>query len=136
MTYADNKCECCGHDDLPAGVASLSHAAMSIMWCHVCIKHGAEPKWVYEVLFDTLPCGMANEGLAYYEPADDTYRSVKTGEIIPVSMADGSKFNTRAEVVQYVQALNAWLLAQPASTATSVLDLSGISLGIQFEEEP
>lgn len=100
MTFADNKCECCGHDDFPAGVASSGIAALSLMWCSICLRHGAEPRVIVEALFEQVPDPKAHPGILYYDPDDDTYKSAQTGEVVPVTMTDGTQYRTRAEVVQ------------------------------------
>ena len=130
MTLADNKCECCGHDDLPHGVGSMVSAPMSIMWCSVCLLHGAEPKWAYETLFGTLPCAEAHEGLIYYDEATDSYLSVQTGEVVPVLLVDGTAIEKRASVVRHIKSRT----PKTACVPETEFDLSGIDDRIQFEE--
>jgi hypothetical protein len=113
MTAADNRCECCGHDDLPLGVASSSIGAISIFWCGVCPPMSAEPKWALETVADTLPSDQILEGFTYYEPKDDTYRNARTGDAVPIEFSDGFSCRTRTQAVQHFADLK-----QKAGTST------------------
>lgn len=104
MTAADNRCECCGHTDLPAGVASSGLGAASFFWCQICLLLGAEPKWVIEGFFGEIPTTNIVEGFLYYEPEDDTYRDPRTGEIVMIPLVDGTEVKTRSEMIQKAQA--------------------------------
>jgi len=96
MTAMDNRCECCGHDNLSAGVASSSIGAFSIMWCQICVALGAEPKWALDALGEPVD-------VAYYDPDQDRYISYKTKEPIVIEFMDGQKFTKRKEVLEALE---------------------------------
>ena len=52
MTYANQTCEVCGGKDHIAGVASSATGPISICFCHICLKMGAEPKAFIDMIYD------------------------------------------------------------------------------------
>ena len=92
MTAADHRCECCGNIDPKGAVASSGMAPMSLFWCRLCLAMGAEPALNYEIIFDTVPHEKARG--TYYVSMDDTYRSARTGEIVPIPFKDGTECRT------------------------------------------
>lgn len=82
-----NTCECCGHDDHYAGVASSTAGPFSISWCRICIAMGAEPAWALEhVAGESLPSMAIRRGISYYDKTSDTYRDARTGEVRPIGL--------------------------------------------------
>ena len=99
-------CDVCEKDDIGiAGVASSSLGAFSFAFCPICAAMGAEPKFMIEATIETCN-GIENirEGmlLAYYDSATDTYIDKRTGHI-PIQLKDGIIFETRAEMVKYIE---------------------------------
>jgi len=90
-------CDCCGHGDHYAGVASSGIGAFSISWCKICLGMRAEPKWATEVVAGELPCGEDGPSLIYYDAEDDGYHHSWDGHLRPIQLVSGGTFNTRTE---------------------------------------
>lgn len=98
--FEGRTCECCGHADHLAGIASDWIGAFSILWCSICLSMDAHPKWAVDA-----SRGVINEGdepdpnclpLTYYDQATDRYVDTEKGPIF-VEFNDGFKAATRKE---------------------------------------
>lgn len=95
----DSRCECCGNADRPVRVGSSGIGPVSLAWCDICLVVGAEPRWATDAV--EPPEGV----VVVYDAPSDRYVNYPSGTVSPVRFNDGREFQTRAEVVAAVVAL-------------------------------
>jgi hypothetical protein len=94
-----NKCEVCGHDDLPLRVFGSGLGPVSFTYCELCAGIGAEPKEMIEFIDDG---NMNFNGLLFYDAIHDVYRYYNEPDIVYgfIVRETGEILNTRSEVVK------------------------------------
>jgi hypothetical protein len=104
-SFKGRKCECCGHSDYLAGVASSPLGAFSILWCQICLKMNANPKWSIDALFemDNWRIHQMNaDDFIYYDPEHDNYIAYGSQAIIYIKLKDGTQFKNRTEAIKFL----------------------------------
>jgi hypothetical protein len=99
------KCEVCGSEEYIAGVCSSTKGAISLCYCHLCLKMGADPKWIVDFTIENCG-GIENVHkdvmLTYYDKLDDVYKDVREG-IIPITFNDGVSFIKKSDAIAEVK---------------------------------
>lgn len=97
---APPKCDCCGHTDLLAGVASSGLGAFSIMWCQICLAMGAEPRFAVDFIRESNP----HFRFRTFDVEKDCYVD-QDGAEVPVRVAKDVSLLTRRDVSRFVESL-------------------------------
>ena len=105
-TNSVQRCDVCGSVGDLAGVASSSLQPISLCFCNLCLKMGAEPKWIVEATIEN--CGGI-EGitkdcpLIYYDKIVDEYISAWGFKTVPIEFKNGVSFNKRANALRRIK---------------------------------
>jgi hypothetical protein len=102
----EHPCEICGGTEFIAGVASSFLGAISFNHCSICLAMTAQPKWLVE--FTVENCGGLENvhpdlELIYFDKENDVYKSLRSGEEVPIELKDGRKLRTKQEYLDFVE---------------------------------
>lgn len=103
--FEGRTCECCGKSEFLKGVASSGLGPFSILWCDLCLKMQAEPKWAIDCIYETNDwrTKQANaDDFIYFSEKFDNYVAYGSGAIVRLKLKDGTEFATRSECVEYL----------------------------------
>lgn len=105
--FKGRTCECCGKSDLLAGVAASGLGAFSILWCHLCLRMRAEPKWAIDLIFEekNWRSQYPKDAFIYFDSDRDNYINYE-GKIIHIQLKDGTKFENRTKFMEFLNANN------------------------------